>query len=191
MSRTLRNPAYAPLKRRWLLSETGYLLQHGSALLGGPYTEIALVFGPQPVEPQKEAPRGRGRPRTRGLKAHESLGQAVSQMARASASAPPAPLGPRVLLMTAPLDAAREYAAEVVATLQQQGHADSQEHVLLVAGAFDPNVINAALASPAHAQAFLVDWQAGAAQSLPIAAQEAGPGEAPPASPAGQEPPRG
>lgn len=124
-------------------------------MVGGPYPEIALVYGPAP----KMAVRPRGRPRTR-TRPHESLDAAISLMARGAGEAPP-PLGATVLLMTAPRDAAVQFAADVVSQLQAEGHQDAAERVMVAAGAFDPSVVNAALLSPNHARAFLSDWQAG------------------------------
>jgi len=168
-----RNPS-SRSSRRWLLADGGYVLLEGARTVGGPYPEIALVYGPEP----KIAVRPQGRPRKQrpadeaGERGHEQLGAAISLMARAgenalgASAAAPQDLGPIVLLMTAPRDAAVQFAADVVRRLQAEGHADASERVIVAAGAFDPSVVNAALVSAGHARAFLSDWHSGRARLL-------------------------
>lgn len=70
-------------RRRWLLADGGYVLVEGARTLGGPYPEVALVYGP---EPKASAAAGPGRPRTKS-RAHEPLQAAITQMARVATTA--------------------------------------------------------------------------------------------------------
>jgi len=139
--------------RRWLLAVGGYVLMEGPRALGGPYPEVALVYGSAPTAAARI-----GRPRSRA-RPHEQLEAAMTQMVRSE----PRELGPVQLLMTAPRDAAQQFALELEQRLLAEGHAPHlvRERVLVIYGAFDPSAVNAALISPGHAQAFLRDWHTG------------------------------
>lgn len=161
--------------RFWRLAEGGYVLMEASRTLGGPYPEISLVFGPAPTQLVTRP----GRPRTR-MQPQASIAQASVDVTRAWWPAvAPSPagmasrlrlpeLGAPVLLMTAPRDAAEQFAASLVERLVAEGHAleDVQARMVLATGAFNPSMVNAALLSPTAGQAFLRDWQAGRVPQL-------------------------
>jgi hypothetical protein len=157
-------------RRRWLLADGGYVLVEGARTLGGPYPEVALVYGP---EPKASSAPGPGRPRTKS-RAHEPLQAAITQMARVATPAATLADAPIVLHMTAPPDAARQFAEELEDQLRADGHSIDaiRARIVIAHGAFDPSVVNAALISPAHAQAFLRDWEAGRARLLALPEDE-------------------
>lgn len=173
-------PQGGRLRRLWKLEEDGYVLTQAGTVLGGPYARIALVWGPTLAAPV----RGRGRPRTRPLPgaggdhAGQQPGGDSPTAALAAllagtrlAAAPQVPSeapGPAQLLLTAPPEAAAEYASQLRAQLQAIGHGERAGEVVLATGAFDPSEVNAALHNPSFASAFLEDWRAGMARQIEL-----------------------